>query len=448
LHRPISLAPLSLATLQRRDETEFVVARRIALISDHASPLAAAGGVDSGGQNIYVAEVARNLAKSGHSVDVFTRRDDCELPDVVEWAPGARVIHVPAGPPEFVRKESLLPTMVEFSAFVQQFCERHGGYDLVHANFFMSGLVASDLRRRLGIPFVVTFHALGRVRRQHQGEADEFPAERFEIEQRVMEEADAIVAECPQDLDDLVALYSADERKIVVIPCGFEPAEFWPIDRRFARKTLGFSTDERLLLHLGRLVPRKGADNVIRAVARLGRELAIDVKLLIVGGNSDIPDPRLTPEIGRLRDLAQAEHVTDRVLFTGRRSRELLKLYYSAADAFVTTPWYEPFGITPLEAMACGTPVIGGDVGGIKYSVVDRTTGFLVPPNDPVTLSDRLAELYSKPRLAKKLGRAAVRRANALFTWQSVARSVAALYADVEAGRPPAQAALRMAAAA
>jgi glycosyltransferase involved in cell wall biosynthesis len=220
-----------------------------------------------------------------------------------------------------------------------------------------------------------------------------------------------------------------------VIPCGFAPTEFWPIARKFARKTLGLGPDERIVLQLGRLVPRKGIDNAIRGIAHLTRDFGVTAKLLVVGGNSDIPDPELTPEIARLRQIAIAESIEAQVVFTGRRSRELLKLYYSAADAFITTPWYEPFGITPIEAMACGTPVIGSDVGGIKYSVIDGATGFLVPPEDPGALAARLAAIYRDPKLGRQLGRRAARRARGLFTWNAVARAVDDLYEDVRAGR-------------
>jgi D-inositol-3-phosphate glycosyltransferase len=407
--------------------------RKIAIVSEHASPLAAAGGVDSGGQNIYVAQVARNLAALGYAVDVFTRRDAAHQPEVQPWGRGVRVIHVPAGPAHFVRKEELLPLMEDFSAYVCSFCRREGGYDIVHANFFMSGVVALKLKQRLDIPFVVTFHALGRVRRQHQGDADQFPLERPAIEDAIVADADAIVAECPQDRTDLVTLYRADPRKIAVIPCGFDAGEFWPIARRFARRTLGLGADERVVVNIGRLVPRKGVDNAIRGVARLARDFGVRARLLVVGGNSDLPDPALTPEIGRLRAIAGEERVADRVTFTGRRSRELLKLYYGAADVFVTTPWYEPFGITPLEAMACGTPVVGAAVGGIKHSVLDGVTGYLVPPNDPESLAARLADLYASPGRIREFSRNAVRRVNAAFTWQRVSASVASLYEDVAA---------------
>ncbi len=411
--------------------------KRIALISDHASPLTAAGGVDSGGQNIYVAETARQLAADGHHVDIFTRRDNHELPPIVEWTNGVRVVHVPAGPPRFVRKEELLPMMGDFAAFMRRFCGRES-YDVLHANFFMSGLVATELKRALGLPLVVTFHALGLVRRQHQGRADEFPKERFAIEKNIMREADGIIAECPQDRADLVTLYHADMSKISVIPSVFSPHEFWPISRRFARKTLGLPEEARVLLQLGRLVPRKGVDNAIRGLGVLKHRFGLEATLLVVGGNSDIPDPALTPEIGRLRKIASGAGVEPHVMFTGRRSRELLKLYYSAADAFITTPWYEPFGITPVEAMACGTPVIGSNVGGIKYSVVDEQTGFLVPPKEPEALAARLADLYGDPRLGKRLGRSAARRANRMFQWATVTRSIGQLYDDVTAGVAPA----------
>jgi D-inositol-3-phosphate glycosyltransferase len=405
--------------------------KRIALISEHASPLAAAGGVDSGGQNIYVAQVAKHLALLGYSVDVFTRRDHPAQPESLEWRPGVRVVHVPAGPAAYVRKEALLPFMDEFAAYVREHARRNGGYRVAHANFFMSGLAALELKRALGVPFVVTFHALGRVRQVHQGAADEFPAARAAIEEELIAQADAVIAECPQDRADLTTLYRGEARRICVIPCGFDKAEFWPITRALARRTLGWRADERILLNIGRLVPRKGVDNAILGLARLARQHGIEAKLVVVGGNSDLPDADSTPEIGRLRALAEAEGVAEQVLFTGRRSREFLKLYYSAADIFVTTPWYEPFGITPLEAMACGTPVAGADVGGIRFSVADGVTGALVPPRDPDALAARLAGMLRDPARLRELGRNGIRRVHGQFTWQKVARSIGGLYEQV-----------------
>ncbi len=406
--------------------------RRIAIISEHASPLGALGGADSGGQNVYVGQIAGRLAAAGHEVDVYTRCDSPFLPRVTEWTNGVRIIHVPAGPPEPVRKEDLLPYLQQFTAFVLRTARRRAEpYDLIHANFWMSGLVAAEIKRALGIPFVITFHALGRVRRLHQGEADEFPDERFAIEDRIVAEADRIIAECPQDEQDLIRLYDADAAKITIIPCGFDPSEMWPISKPLARTALKLPADERVVLQLGRMVPRKGVDTAVRAVARLEREHALSVRLLVVGGESAEPDFVATPEIGRLQAIAREEGVADLVTFTGRRGREALKFYYSAADVFVTTPWYEPFGITPVEAMACGTAVVGADGGGIKYSVRDGETGYLIPPNDPGALAERIAYLYQHPKLMAVFGRQGIRRANALFTWRQVVASIAALFEQV-----------------
>ncbi|MEM5273709.1 glycosyltransferase [Cupriavidus taiwanensis] len=422
--------------------------RKIALISEHASPLASVGSTDCGGQNIYVAHLARQLGSRGYQVDVFTRRDKALLPEVVAFAPNVRVIHVTAGPPVQIPKEQLLPYMEDFGTFLTEFLRRDAaGYDVLHANFFMSGLAALRAHHTLGIPLVMTFHALGKVRRLHQGSTDGFPDDRFGIEDTLVREADCVVAECPQDLDDLVNLYSADPTRVQTVPCGFDAAEFAPVPRDAARRALGWPLQGFRVLQLGRLVPRKGIDNVIRALGCLRRDTGLDATLYVVGGNAEQPSVQATPEIGRLRDVASAEGVAERVVFTGRRGRDTLRLFYSAADVFVTTPWYEPFGITPVEAMACGAPVIGADVGGIRSTVVDGHTGFLVPPKAPAALAARLAELAADPALARKLGEAGRRRAQAHFTWAGVARQMEAVYARVCTGAPALQAGARRAAA-
>ncbi|UBF26527.1 glycosyltransferase [Kovacikia minuta CCNUW1] len=412
--------------------------KRIALISEHASPFGVLGGVDSGGQNVYVGQLAKHLAAMGYAVDVFTRRENSLLPEVADWVEGVRIIHVPAGPATCIRKEDLLPFMQDFTAYMLQFCNRqHPTYDLIHANFWMSGLVAAEVKRSLGIPFVITFHALGRVRRLHQGKADEFPDERFTIEDRIIAETDAIIAECPQDEEDLCQLYNADPDKITTIPCGFNPTEFEPLSKVLARVALGFPAEERMLLQLGRMVPRKGVDTVIRSLSYLIQEHQTPARLVIVGGDLHDPDPRIVSEVGRLRAIAAEAGVSESIIFVGRQGREVLKYYYSAADIFITTPWYEPFGITPLEAMACGTPVIGSNVGGVKFTVQDGETGYLIPPNDPGAIAAKIAHLYQYPQLLNTFQRRAIQRANALFTWQTVTTKIADLYEQVIAVNQP-----------
>lgn len=415
--------------------------QRIALISEHASPLADLGSVDSGGQNVYVAQVARHLARLGWEVDVFTRRDQPVQPSIMQWEDDVRVIHVPAGPAEYVRKEDLLPYMEEFTEFMIAFIRgQDRPYDLLHANFWMSGMVAADLKRVLGIPFVITFHALGRVRRLHQGKEDGFPDVRFEVEDYIVAEADRIIAECPQDRLDLLNLYQANLDRLTIIPCGFDTKEIQPVNRRKARRSLGLAENERILLQLGRMVPRKGVDTVVRGFARLVKHHGIPARLFVVGGETDSPDPLTTPEIGRLMRIAEEEGISNRVNFTGRRGRDHISTYMSAADVFISTPWYEPFGITPVEAMACGTPVIGSSVGGIKYTVVDGETGYLVPPNSPLALGDRLAQMFNDPKKLEEMGRQARRRALEMFTWEKVSQQIAQIYKEViaEARQPAA----------
>jgi D-inositol-3-phosphate glycosyltransferase len=399
---------------------------KIAVISEHASPLATLGGVDSGGQNVYVAELAKHLSILGYDLDIYTRWEDASLPQVINWMQGIRVIHIEAGRKEPIAKEELLPLMDQFRKGILSFIRSSKiSYGLIHANFWMSGLVAAQLKEKLGIPFVITFHALGKVRQLHQGDNDKFPPERMTIEEDIIRRADQIIAECPQDKEDLLKYYGAPSFKITTIPCGFSSKEFYPIDKALARRLLQLAPDESVILQLGRMVPRKGVDNVIRAMAKLKSG---KIRLLVVGGEFDEKDVLSNPEIKRLHALSQELGISASVNFVGRKNRDLLKFYYSAADVFVTTPWYEPFGITPLEAMACGTPVIGANVGGIKYSVIDGETGVLVPPNDADILARSIDQLVSDKALLERMGRNGVKRVNADFSWHMIARQADQLY--------------------
>jgi glycosyltransferase involved in cell wall biosynthesis len=422
------MAPSFLASAARQPVQAIL--RRIAMVSDHASPLAPPGSIDSGGQNVYVACLARELARSGYLVDIFTRRDAMGQRQLVHWCDNIRVIHVPAGPPHYVPKEQMLPYMGAFARFVTRFTRcQQARYDVVHANFFMSGMVARHLKQVLGIPYVITFHALGQVRRLAQGAADAFPLARLRIEATLIREADRIIAECPQDRFDMEQLYGAPPGRIAIAPCGFDPRELWPLPAARARARLGLAQHKFIVLQLGRIVPRKGIDNVIEALSILRRQHAVDAQLLVVGGEAEQHADAAAPELQRLRALAARLGVVDHVLFTGRKGRSELRYYYSAADAFVTTPWYEPFGITPVEAMACARPVIGSDVGGIKSTVVDGDTGFLVPARDPEALARQLAVLHDNPALARRMGILGRRRACRFYTWRTVAEQAVAIYA-------------------
>jgi glycosyltransferase involved in cell wall biosynthesis len=403
--------------------------RRIAFISDHASPLACIGTVDTGGQNVYVAQLAKYLASQGYLIDVYTRRDNAGIAEVVKWQKGVRVIHVKAGPECNIIKEEMLQYMQEFQHNMIAFIvSNHLHYELIHANFFMSGLVACGIKKELDIPFVITFHALGHIRRIHQQDKDKFPEERIVIEEMIVREADHIIAECPQDKDDLVDHYRANPRKISIVPCGFSSSEFHPVEKRTARDILGLPSDCHILLQLGRMVERKGVDNVIKSMAYLHSAGEKDFRLVVVGGDSENMQESGCSEYKRLCTIARRLKIMDKVVFAGRKDRDKLKYYYSAADLFITTPWYEPFGITPLEAMACGTPVIGANVGGIKFSVKDGVTGGLVAPKQPRKLAEKVKEMVSDQERLNRMGKNAIKHVNTWFTWEKVAGQMDDLY--------------------
>lgn len=403
----------------------------IAFISEHASPLALPGSIDAGGQNVYVRELAMELEKLDFNIDIFTRKDNKDLPLMAELIPNIRVIHVEAGPASYIPKEQLMPFMDDFSNFMIDFIKQNNmEYRLVHANFFMSGMVAMRLKDVLKIPFVITFHALGIVRALHQKEADKFPKERIFYEKRIVDKADRIIAECPQDAEDLLNLYNADAGRMEIIPCGFNPEEFSPVDRLAARQHIGASPADQIILSIGRIVPRKGVDNIIRSLRFLKKRFD-RIKLIIVGGDIDEENGPSASEVNRLKELAVKFKVYDKVIFAGPRQPLELKYYYSAADLFISTPWYEPFGITPLESMACGTPVIGSDVGGIKYTIKDGETGFLVPPRKPLQLARRIIFVLNNRMLLQNMKISSIRRVNSMFTWKRVAYDMRQVYYDM-----------------
>ena len=415
---------------------------RIAFLSEHASPLALLGGADAGGQNVYVDEVSRHLAARGFQVDVFTRRDSATLPQVVPLAEGVRVIHLTAGPARFLPKDDLWPHMPAFHDALLRFAARAGvRYDLIHGNFWMAGWVAAQLGQRLGAPAVQIFHALGKTKQREQGSADTSPSGRIGIEREIIQTVDRIIAQCPAERAELVEDYGANGRKIALIPSAVDVEMFRPAPRLEARRRIGLDGSGPVIAYVGRMLPRKDVRTVVRALAalrnaaRTADDPGARARLLIVGGETADPDPVATPEIGVLQRLAAELDVSDQVIFTGARQRDQLRYYYGASDVVVTTPWYEPFGLTPLEAMACGRPVIGARVGGIAYTVVDGETGYLAPPRDPAALAGRIRQLLAHPALAARMGRAARNRVEREFTWSQVAEHTAALYESLLASR-------------
>ncbi|MBA3945693.1 MAG: glycosyltransferase [Herpetosiphonaceae bacterium] len=402
---------------------------RIAWVSEHASPLALLGSQDAGGQNVYVDEVSRGLAQLGYAVDIFTRRDHADLSEVVAWSPGVRIINLPVGPAQFVPKDQLWPLMPSFRTELEAWSKRAGlRYDLLHGNFWMSGAVVAELGAQLAIPVVQIFHAMGKTKQQHQGAADGSPADRIATETEIIKRVTRVIAQCPAEAAELIDDYGADPHKVVTIPSAVNIERFHPLPHELARQSIGLPPDGLIVAYVGRMMPRKDVRNLVHAMALVLRQTDLPLRLLLVGGETDQPDPLLTPEIGVLQSLAQELGISDHLIFTGKRQPDVLHRYYAAADIIVTTPWYEPFGLTPLEAMACGRPVIGSAVGGIPFTINDGVTGLLVPPRDPPVLAAALLDLLQNGARRLGMGLAARNRVEQLFTWRTVAERTSALY--------------------
>ncbi len=398
---------------------------RIAMISEHASPLAVLGGADAGGQNVHVASLSLALAERGHTVDVYTRRDDYGTPERVRLGPGVDVVHVPAGPPRPIAKDELLPYMPEFGDWLTTYYWADRTPDVVHAHFWMSGVASEHARRRMPLPSAQTFHALGAVKRRHQGSQDTSPVDRVDIETSLALRSDAVIATATDEVRELLDL-GARPDVMHVVPCGvdaFPPGP--PAEGRW-------HGSRGRILSLGRLVERKGVDTVIAALAHVA-----DAELVVAGGPAAGFDA--DPEVVRLRSVAEEKGVVDRVSLIGPITRTDVPGLLRSADVVACTPWYEPFGIVPLEAMACGRPVIASAVGGLLDTVVDGVTGIHVPPRDPERLAAVLRDLLADPLRRDSLGRAGLAQVVAKYTWPKVAAATEDVYrrivAPVTSGR-------------
>jgi glycosyltransferase involved in cell wall biosynthesis len=398
---------------------------RIALVSEHASPLATIGGVDAGGQNVHVAALATALGAAGHVVDVYTRRDDPATPERVAFAPNVTVIPVTAGPATVVPKDDLLPLMGEFADVLADawIADRP---DVVHGHFWMSGMATLDAAARVDLelgghlPVVQTFHALGVVKRRQQGASDTSRPERSFLEPDVARRVDAIVATCSDEAFELKA-FGVRASRIAVVPCGVDTSLFTPTGPVAPR------TERLRLLTVSRLVPRKGVGNAIEALARLVQR-GIDAELVVIGGAGDADHLAQEPEIDRLQRVIVDEGLQDRVLLAGGVPHDELPAWYRSADVVVCAPWYEPFGIVPVEAMASGRAVVATRVGGLIDTVVADGTGVHVPPRDPGALATAVGALLADPDRRHRYEQAGRRRATTRYTWRRIAEDTSRVY--------------------
>lgn len=411
---------------------------RVAMLSYHTCPLATLGGKDTGGMNVYVRDLTRELGRLGIHVDVFTRSQDEHVPHVLhDLGYGNRVVHVRAGPEQPLPKKQLAEHIPQFVDGIKAFAAEKGiHYDILHSHYWMSGLAAEMLSDSWQVPIVHMFHTLGEMKnRIAQSESEKEGAYRLDGERRVLKRADKIIAATPAEQAQLQWLYKADSRKITVIPPGVDTCHFYPIPSDEAKEYVGIPKDDRMILFVGRIEPLKGVDTLIRAVSCLRlHEMEKPAYLIIIGGDPNANPEEMTAEMTRLQSICDELCMNHLVVFLGKRGQDTLPYYYSAAEVLVMPSHYESFGMVALEAMACGTPVIASQVGGLAFLVQDGITGFHVPDGDHDALCEKLTTILGDPNLRRQMGENAYHYA-CEYAWQTIARRIISVYQGLLHGK-------------
>lgn len=398
--------------------------KSIAMICVHTSPLARLGGDKAGGMNVYVRELGHEFASRGIHVDVFTRYAQIDAPHIdTSLGDQVRVISVEAGPRAPIQPNEVFEHLDTFIAQVLDFVTNHGvRYDIIHSHYWLSGVVAHQLREHWGIPFVQMFHTLGQMKNRITNNLPSLPSQpdnRVSNESKVVEWADSIIAATRAEYTQLLWLYRADRRKIEIIPPGYNPVLFYPTDMDSARKSIGATRTPHVFVFVGRLEPLKAIDSILEAIALISQsqhDLAESMELIVVGGDLYGHDP----ELQRLKTLTNQLQIEDRVRFVGSQDHSHLRKLYTAATAVLMPSDYESFGMVALEAMASGAPVIASEVGGLAYLVADAKSGFLVPSREPVELAARMVEVMQNPVLQRQMSKAAADAATH-YSWKHIA---------------------------
>ncbi|MGC1377590.1 MAG: glycosyltransferase [Anaerolineales bacterium] len=419
---------------------------RIAMISYHTCPLATLGGKDTGGMNVSVRDLTRELGRLGIHVDVFTRSQDEHVPHVLhDLGYGNRVVHIPAGPEQPFPKVQLPDYIPEFVQGVKQFAAEKGlCYDLIHSHYWMSGLAAEMLSDAWGhLPIIHMFHTLGEMKnRIAQSDDERETPYRLESERRVLARADRIVAATLAEKAQLEWLYKADSRKLIIIPPGVDTGRFYPIPKDEAKQFIGIPNEDRMVLFVGRIEPLKGLDTLIRAMASIDLHKnecrRCPAYLAIIGGDPSASPEEMTAEMTSLQQLCRDLHMDRTVVFLGKRGQDTLPYYYSAAEVLVMPSHYESFGMVALEAMACGTPVIVSQVGGLAFLVQDGVTGYQVPGGDSAALGEKLSLLLGNDQARHTMGAQAAEYAQA-YRWDKIAGQVIAVYQSLLQNQPQLQ---------
>jgi D-inositol-3-phosphate glycosyltransferase len=396
--------------------------RRIAVISLHTSPLLQPGSGDSGGMNVYVREMVSSLAQAGVECTTYTRADRPGLPPAVQIEPNHRVVFIEAGP-HHLPKEALPEVLDEFTDRVLDDIAITGAIDVVHANYWLSGVVAHRIKHVLDIPFVSTFHTLARVKAEG---GDPESGWRDRVEAELINCADAICVSCVEEEQQFRRLYGDPNGRIEIIAPGVEHAFFAPGERSGARSALDIANEVPVVLFVGRIQPLKGPDMAIRALHALRRP---EAQLLIVGGASGAEGD---VEVARAHQLVDELGLHDQVRFVPPQPHHILSTYYRAADVVIVPSRSESFGLVALEAAACGIPVVASAVGGLQSLVDHGDTGYLIARRDPALFAEAIGRILDDPLLAASMSVRAAARAKR-YTWGFAAARLRRMYADLSA---------------
>lgn len=397
--------------------------KRIAVISYHTCPLSDESDAEIGGMNIYVLELSKELAKKGCHLDIFTRSQDVNSPRVIQVTENLRVIHVPAGPEKPLSKKILMQHIPEFLEHFYDFAVKENIlYELVSCHYFLSGIIGMDIKKKLGIPLAITFHTLGLMKNLvARSDEERESSERIKIELQLVQEADRVISTGQTDAQYIRYLYDGDPKRIVILTPGVDLKLFKPSDKIAAKKAIGAKHDEKLILFVGRIEPLKGVDVLLYALKiLLSNYSGYRVCVWIVGGDISQAVKLWPKELKKLSEIREVLRISASVKFVGRKEQRELPTYYNAADLLVMPSHYESFGITAVEAMACGVPVITTDVTGVSNLIDKKHSILITSVNNPIRLAKHIVKLLCDEKAYEKVRRSLPGNVRDL-SWSNVA---------------------------
>ncbi len=392
----------------------------VAMFSIHSCPVGELGTKDTGGMNVYIRELAGELGNRGHRVDIYTRVHDPNDPQVIHLNENVRVIHLRAGKNGYMHKVAIYPYLDDFTGTLENFILRENlHYDLIHSHYWLSGQVGRWAQARWNVPHMLMFHTLGAVKNS-TGVGEDEPLLRITTERQIVQNCHRIIAATEREKSELMRFYCAESGKMNVVPCGVNMEVFQPVDKGSARRQLGFSDDEKIVLYVGRFAALKGIDRLLKAMTHLRHHNGL--KLVIVGG-----DGHGAPEFEAIQRLSSELGINDMISFIGRIEQGDLPPYYSAADLLAVPSYHESFGLVALEALACGTPVVATEVGAMNSVICEGKTGSVVADSRPQAFARAIHDFFSKPRHAMESADS-IRNSVRQFNWSHVAKAMIEKY--------------------